>query len=389
MRERYRGVLEPIGGAWRSRGGCSAPQTHELGRWPTGDTHTPAVRAQAGKSVAMDDDALGAFIHRQNGVFSRSQVLLAGGDDAVIRRRIRRHEWRQVHLGVYVNHTGPLDDRQREWAAVLYYAPAALGGGSALRRYGVRTGRDSEPDHEVAIEIAVDRARRVRSLPGVRVRRITRFPDRVLANLSPPRLRLEDAVLDVAGSAGDEATAVGVLADACRSRRTTAARILRALDGRERMRRRAFLRSVLDDVASGAHSLLEWRYLVHVERQHGLPRGKRQRQVRAGRTRAHRDVDYLDLHTIVELDGRLGHTLAGDRWSDLDRDVHAATGGSITLRLGWRQVLEPCRLAAAVATILIARGWRGRPVGCSPTCPVELISGVEQPRGDCGTPRTC
>ena len=206
------------------------------------------------------------------------------------------------------------------------------------------------------------------------------FDARVMSNLSPPRIRLEHAVLDVAAAADDEATAVAVLADACRSRRTTPQRLLDALDQRPRIRHRRLLGRILHDVIEGVHSVLEHMFLTRVERRHGLPTAKRQRRVRVGRTSAYRDVEYLGLDTVVELDGRLGHEEALDRWDDLERDVDAAVEGSLTLRISWGQVLHECRVAAAVARVLIARGWAGPPRACSPACPVKAISGAQPSR---------
>ena len=81
------------------------------------------------------------------------------------------------------------------------------------------------------------------------------------------------------------------------------------------------LRRILSDVVVGAYSVLEREYLNRVERPHRLPTGSRQRRVRSGRAAAYRDIEYVAENTVVELDGRLGHELARDRWDDLDRDV--------------------------------------------------------------------
>ena len=70
-------------------------------------------------------------------------------------------------------------------------------------------------------------------------------------------------------------------------------------------------------------------------------------------------VDYVDYGLLVELDGQLGRDGTSDRWDDLDRDVLSAVGGLLTVRVGWRQVLDAGRLAAAIGTMLQARGWPG------------------------------
>lgn len=314
----------------------------------------------------MDLDAIGTLLDHQEGVISRRQVLDRGGDDNDIERLLRRRVWARVHPGVYLEHTGPPTVPQREWAAVLVAAPAALSGWSALRRHGVRSGTEGSHVDE-AVEIAIDHTRIVTPPAGVRVVRMRGFADRVQDHLSPPRVRVEDAVLDVA-AASDELGAVAILADACRSRRTTAGRLSKALAARPRMRHRSLLRRVLADVEAGTQSVLEWLYLTRVERPHGLPGARRQRTIRVGRRSSHRDVEYLTARTIVELDGRLGHDLAADRWSDLARDVDAAADGALSVRLGWRQVLEPCRTAAAITRILIARGATVAATPCSATC---------------------
>ena len=85
---------------------------------------------------------------------------------------------------------------------------------------------------------------------------------------------------------------------------------------------------------------------------------------------AYRDADYLGGLLVVELDGRLGHDVAAARWADLERDLHSVLAGSTTLRIGWRQVLDPCRTATVVARILVGRGWVGSPGPCPRGCPV-------------------
>lgn len=320
----------------------------------------------------MDLTRLQQLMDEQDGVVSRRQVLACGGDDNVIECRLRSRQWASLHRGVYVDHTGPPSWRQRAWGAALYHWPAALCHVSALRMHGLEVGPvpADEPIH-----VAVDATRRPRSREGVRPHRVARLHERLQPNRMPPRVRLEDAVLDVASDTDDDATAVAVLADACQSRRTTAGRLRLALAARPKLRRRGFLLVLLTDVATGSYSVLEHRYLTRVERPHGLPTGRRQRVSRAGRRPAYRDVEYQGLGVVVELDGRLGHEFQADRWDDLDRDIASAVEGDVTIRAGWRQVLQPCRLAAAVARLLIARGWVGSPRSCGPGCLVAQVRG--------------
>ena len=322
----------------------------------------------------MNVAALEALLDLQCGVLSRRQVIDAGGDDNDIERMIRRREWARVFDGVYVNHTGALWPAQKEWAAVLLHWPAALAGASALRAAGLRV-----DGTRAGVEIAVAAHRHPTDPPGVRTRRIVGFDDVALMNLSPPRVRIEHAALTVASEARSDDAAVAVLADACQRRRTAAWRLVEALQARPRLARRGLLLEILEDVASGAYSALERRYLAGVERPHGLPTARRQRRVRPGRSVAYRDVEYRGLATVVELDGRLGHERAGDRWADLQRDIDAAVAGDLTVRVGWGQVLEPCRLADSVSRLLTSRGWQDEPRPCGTDCDVRLAGGSSAP----------
>jgi hypothetical protein len=91
--------------------------------------------------------------------------------------------------------------------------------------------------------------------------------------------------------------------------------------------------------------------------------------VRTGGHTWFRDVSYVAFATVIELDGRLGHEAAADRWADLERDVATLCQESVTIRLGYGQVLlDPCRTAAIVAMLLRRRGWMGGLKRCGPQC---------------------
>ena len=319
-------------------------------------------------------------------------MLAAGASDNDIERWVRRHEWAPVHRGVFVDHTAPPTWDQRAWAAVLAFAPAALSGESALRAHGVRAAQGRERGRaqldatpvRVPIEICVDETRSLLAVPGVRLERVTGFEGWAMMHLSPPRTRVEHALLKV-GSRLDEAGAVALLGDACQQGHSTPARLVAALDRLPRLRHRRLLRAILADVALGAYSVLERAYLTQVERGHGLPGGSRQRRVVQGASVAFRDVEYLRWRTVVELDGRLGHETATDRWADLERDLAAAAQRTMTLRVGWGQTLEPCRLAETIGRVLRARGWRGSIHPCARGCsPAPIIVGF--PASGAGNP---
>jgi hypothetical protein len=307
--------------------------------------------------VDIDD-----LLRHQFGVISRRQVLETGGDDNLIARLIRRRVWRPLLPGVYVDHTGLPTQEQSRQGAVLYAWPAALAGESALAAHGVL----NMPSRGTTV--AIDHTRRVREQPGLQIVRQSQLDAQVLWNRHPPRVRLEAAALQVASErlvTRDVAAAVAVLADVCQQRLTTPARLLTALEGLRGLRGRAFLHAVLADVATGAYSALEHRYLTRVERAHGLPRGSRQRRFQAGARAGFRDVAYPQQRLIVELDGRLGHEWASDQWADLERDLHSATERLQTIRLGWGAVSTPCRLAPLLGRVLQSRGWSAAPHPCT------------------------
>ncbi|MEZ0050143.1 hypothetical protein ABIA30_001133 [Mycobacterium sp. MAA66] len=257
---------------------------------------------------------------------------------------LRRNEWARVRHGVYVDHTGPLPWLQRAWVAVLYAAPTALCFESALSNEGP------------LIHVAVSRNRAMLVEPdGVRIHHLDHLDERVLWNVGPPRLRREEAILDIASRAKGF-DAVAILADACQSRRTTARRLLRVLDARRRVRRRSWLRAVLVDIAEGTCSVLEHRYLNRVERAHGLPRAARQTRSTSSVGVSYRDTEYGE-RLVVELDGRLFHDSASARNRDFERDLDAAVGGRSTVRLSYHQVFDrSCQTAAKIAQVLRQHG---------------------------------
>lgn len=300
----------------------------------------------------------------QAGVTCRRQLLQLGWTDNDIRRAVRRRELAAVHRGVNVDHTGPLTWEQRAWAAVLFAWPAALCDDSALRAFDPeRRSAEAGPIH-----VAVDRTRTVVAPAGVVVHYRVGLASRASWNLGPPRLRYDEAIIDVAIAQRRRLDAVPVLADAVGSRRTTAERLLAVIESRGRVRDRTWLRDVLDDIGSGAGSVLEHGYLSLVERPHGLPGGRRQVRDVGSQGVGYRDVELTGL-AVIELDGRRFHTGGRQRDIDLERDLEAAAESLTTVRLGYGQVFDrPCATAAKVAAVLSRLGWPGRPTPCGPEC---------------------
>jgi hypothetical protein len=308
----------------------------------------------------------------QAGVISRRQALSAGLEPHDVRRLLRRREWALLHPGVYVDHTGTPSWLQRAWAGVLLAWPAALCHESAIRAGDGPGARDRTI--EELIHVGVDRGRTSLVVPsGVRLHHLSRFEERVQWNLGPPRLRYDEAALDVAASASTEFASLAALAKACQSRRTTAQRLLATLAERPRMPRRSWLEAALRDVAEGTCSALEHGYLTRIERPHRLPRDTRQVRATSSLGVVYRDAEYADA-CVVELDGRLFHDSATQRDADFERDLDAAVDGRSTVRLSWGQVFDrPCRTGAKLVVVLRAHGVVVEPVSCAPGCAVGAL----------------
>jgi hypothetical protein len=201
--------------------------------------------------------------------------------------------------------------------------------------------------------------------------------------VTPPRTRLEETVLDLAGTAATLDDACGWITRALGRRLTTQGQLQEAMALRAKLRWRRQLTQVLTADWDGVHSSLEYRYLRSVERPHRFPHGIRQARARRGRGTIYRDVLYDQYAVAVELDGRAAHP--GDqRWLDIQRDNAAAADGILTLRYGWFDVTErPCQVAAQVAQVLRFRGYT-LAQGCSAGCPATAVNRISRRRPQAG-----
>lgn len=291
----------------------------------------------------------------QAGVVSVAQAEVLGLGRHSRQRLIRGGHWRRLEGTVLVVHPFGLDWLGHAWAGVLLGGDhARLAGEAAAHLHGLST--DSPSSIELLTRAPVrdrGRWRFRRELVGMRS----------ASRGAPPRTGLEDTVLDLCQNA-DVAEIVGWVTQAVQTRRTSSARLRRALESRTRHSRRAVLTELLGDVDDGVRSPLELHYRNDVERAHGLPEGTRQHR---SRRRHLRDVVYEEEQAVVELDGRIGHEGLG-RFRDMARDNVATLQGEATLRFGYADVVgAPCAVAAQVAAVLQLRGWTGEPHRC-PRC---------------------
>jgi len=270
---------------------------------------------------------------------------------------------------VYATFTGPVDPRASVWAAVLY---AGHGAAVSHRTALWLDGLYDEP--VVPIHVSVPAARRVAAQPGIRVhlsRALDAGRDITHPSATPPRIRFEVSLLDQCEIETREGVTHLVLR-AIQRRLTTADRLRRALQARQRHRWRRLVIEILAETVAGVASPLELRYRRGVELPHRLPSGIRNSQdIAPGSGRWYRDVRYRRWRVVVELDGREAHP-ADAAFRDLRRDNLATVAGETVLRYGWRDVVgNPCAVAAQVASVLAARGWTGQPTACHPHCPLN------------------
>lgn len=276
----------------------------------------------------------------------RTEYLVASG------------RWQSPYPRVFVTFSGPLPLLTRQYAAVLYAGEAAglshetAGAGYALCR-----------ELEL-IHVTVPYAREVDDQPGLKIHRSrTLCDDDWHPALAPRRTTVERTVLDLLRHRRTADAALGLVADALRSRLTTPDRLRAALEQRPRTRWRRVVAEALPDLQRGAQSPLEIRD-ARLRRAHGLPAGRRQvRRLRDGTE--YLDVVIEEFGVHIELDGRLGHDRAREIWRDMRRDNASEVRGMAHLRYGWADLVDrPCQVAREQARVLSRRGWAGPFVRC-------------------------
>ncbi|HMQ66851.1 MAG TPA: hypothetical protein PJ992_11205 [Arachnia sp.] len=296
-------------------------------------------------------------LRAQHGAVLVSQLLEDGLSRQVCRRLTTA--WARIMPGLYL--AGPPSFESAAWAGLLCAGPGAVvGADAAAYLSGVLCDPPAEivvwsPRHRVPFTVG---QWRVRFRRGVRVGRG-----------SPPRLSVEDSLVDLARD-HDEVGAIDAVARALSRRRTTPERVLSALAERQRVRHTDAITQLCTAAGTGIESGLEWLFHKDVLTAHGLPLPRRQAVSEEGRI----DGFYDDWSVIVELDGIRDHS----DWSkDMFRDnAHALRLDAVTLRYGWTGATRhPCAAAGQVSEALAARGWVGNPRRCRRCPPTTALRG--------------
>lgn len=301
------------------------------------------------------------------GIVDLAACRAAGMSAKKVRWLVESGRWQYVYPRTLATFSGPVPYPARLHAAVMYAgADAVLSHETAGHSHGLC----APPDR---VHLTVPYRRDVDPQPSLVIHR-SRTVSKVDAFGSPPRTTVERTVLDLLRGKRSADAALGLAADALRARRTTSARLREALLRQATTRWRGVLLDALPDLGRGAQSPLELREAA-LRRRHGLPAGERQVR-RDGEGAEYLDVFIGEYGLHVELDGRLGHDRARERWRDMRRDNRSELAGLRHLRYGWADIVDrPCTVAAEQAVVLRQQGWMGSFTAC-PRCPHPLPAGL-------------
>jgi hypothetical protein len=291
----------------------------------------------------------------QEEVLARWQALSAGMTDRAWDWRLSRKGWTSLGDGVAMTHSGSPSGRQRPFAAVLHAGRgAALSGDAGLVELGATRIKVTTYD------VVVDRQRHVRAvdhtLLTTAVHRTTVLPASIRTIRRLPVVRAELAVLHAAAWAPTDRDAELRLAMTVQQRITNVPPVRAALNGVPRLKRRALLLQVLDDIELGAHAQSELDFLRFC-RRNGLPVPD-ELQVRV-RTTGLRYLDgrYTRQRVSLEIDG--AHHQWVEQWDadtlrSLELTVAARGTGEQFIRLTQANLRhDEARVVSLLRTLLL------------------------------------
>lgn len=291
----------------------------------------------------------------QAGLITRAQLNEARVDRWAVAHRIETERWQSLSPTVVATTTGHLSREQQCWLGVLHAGAGAVLGGLTAAELGGLEGWH----RDTVTVLAPYAAGVVPPLDGfafVRTRRSV--ADLRATGTSPPRCRLEPAILLFAAADRSTRTAQGVLAAAVQQRRTTPARLLAWLERLAPLHKAPLLRQALVEMAGGAQSLAEIE-VKRLCRSHGLRVPDRQvaRRDADGRLR-YTDCEWrlADGRTLVlEVDGAFH--MDAEHWEDdIARQRALTAPDRLVVRCTAREVRdEPERLARDLLLLGVPR----------------------------------
>ncbi|HVL92645.1 MAG TPA: hypothetical protein VM264_04805 [Acidimicrobiales bacterium] len=299
--------------------------------------------------MADVDGAVAGLASRQFGLFSRAQVLTAGGTGSLIDRRLRSTRWLKVAEGVYGLPGWPDSWRRRLMAACLEAGPTAVvSHQSAAALHKLLTFCEGP----VVVMLAHGDHQRL----GSQLRQSTDFrPAHRTAVDGIPATTVARTLVDLAACREVTLPRLAMVVEDAHVNRRCALPVVHLLydelrrPGKRGMRK---LGAVLASRGPGyvpPESVLE-RRLLKVLREGGLPTPWRQyplpwRDNGEGRV----DLAYPDERVLLEADGRRWHARMDQMEADRRRDNEALNHGWRPYRFMWTDITtHPERVAATV-----------------------------------------
>ncbi|HEU4997417.1 MAG TPA: DUF559 domain-containing protein [Lapillicoccus sp.] len=274
-----------------------------------------------------------AFIHRRmaalaeeyDGVLSRDLLRGQGVSRHGIDRQETAERWRVVGNHTVSMHTGKLSLRAQAWRAI-WEVPrkgVAIDGVTALQLAGL-VGFDAGE-----VTVSVPWEARLRRVPGVKIHRVCRIDDELVA-AGIPRVRSPTATIRAANWASSDRQAALLLALPVQQRLITASHLREVLRDEHVRGRRELVRQLVADIADGAHSLGELDF-ARLCRRRGLPEPDRQVVVATRGGRIYLDVCWKAIGLVVEIDGS-GHRQGLKVLDDNLRQNRVTIDGNMVLR---------------------------------------------------------
>lgn len=238
------------------------------------------------------------LLEQQGRVIGRRQALAGGLTVEAWRWHRQAGRSQELLPGVVVMHTGIPTFEEKVQAAVIYGGDGAAVSGDALLHL-IEPRRTTEPE---VIDVAVAESCQVAASGFFRPHRCSRLDELVHPARLPRQLRVAPGVLHAASWARSDRAAEWRVAAAVQKRLVTVPQLRTALVSLPRLKRRASIRLVLDDVELGAHARTELDLLA-LCRRNGLPLPDRlQLKVRADGVR-YLDAWWEKQRVVAEIDG--------------------------------------------------------------------------------------
>jgi very-short-patch-repair endonuclease len=287
------------------------------------------------------------LLRRHDDVASVSALVEAGLSRQLIARRVRSGRWQRPLPRVVIGHSGPLSQRQRHRAALVYGGTdAALSHYSAAVLLGLRV-------HETDVHVTVRHGRGRQGAGFVVVHQSQAMIHAVRAEglrcVNSPR-----TVVDVACDLRSLDDVRALIADSVQ-RGIASIDQLRHEADKAPTRGSRFLRIALQEAATGVRSAGEAEFLRLVRRAR-LPRPVLNAPINIAGRRFVVDALWPEHWLIVEIDGLTWHLDSASWELDLRRQNLLHSAGYLVLRFPVRRVREdPGGIIAELTAVLDVR----------------------------------